>query len=182
MAYTGRITGLGKDYATGQFEMAVRFNEDVSGLYEKYKDCELSIDIKKYRKRRSLSSNNYAWLLIGKIADTINQEKENVYVEMLKRYGQTATDIDGHPVIFSAKEEINVSNWYKYVTEIGDGYINSKRFIHYRGLKGSSEYDSSEMKIFLDGIVSECKEMEIETETPENIERMHQLWKNNGKR
>ena len=39
-------------------------------------------------------------------------------------------------------------------------------------LKGSSEYDTKEMSHLIDGLVSECKEMGIETLPPEELERM----------
>jgi hypothetical protein len=42
--------------------------------------------------------------------------------------------------------------------------------------KGSSEFDSREMSIFLDGVVSEAKEMGIPTETPNEIARLKAMW------
>ena len=42
----------------------------------------------------------------------------------------------------------------------------------YMMLKGSSEYDTKEMSHLIDGLVSECKEMGIETLPPEELERM----------
>jgi hypothetical protein len=42
--------------------------------------------------------------------------------------------------------------------------------------KGSSEFDTKEMSIFIDGIVSEAKELGIETMTPNEIARLNGLW------
>jgi hypothetical protein len=42
--------------------------------------------------------------------------------------------------------------------------------------KGSSEFDTREMSIFIDGIVSEAKVMGIQTETPDQIAKMKALW------
>ena len=42
----------------------------------------------------------------------------------------------------------------------------------YMMLKGSSEYNTKEMSHLIDGLVSECKEMGIETLPPEELERM----------
>lgn len=39
-------------------------------------------------------------------------------------------------------------------------------------IKGSSEYNTKEMSHLIDGIVSECKEMKIETLPPWEVERM----------
>ena len=51
------------------------------------------------------------------------------------------------------------------------------KFNVYMRLKGSSEMNSAEMSHFLDGLVSDAKELGIETDTPEQIERMKSLWK-----
>ena len=54
-------------------------------LYEQDKDK--IFEIKEYKKRRSLNSNAYLWLLCTKIAEIINLSKEEVYVRMLEDYG-----------------------------------------------------------------------------------------------
>ena len=54
-------------------------------------------------------------------------------------------------------------------------------FAAYAMIKGSSEYDTKEMSVFIDGVVSEAKELGIQTETPEEIERLKALWQTNGK-
>ena len=51
-------------------------------------DKNKKFEIKPYHKKRSLNANAYAWMLIGKIADVVRNSKEEVYIEMLKKYGQ----------------------------------------------------------------------------------------------
>ena len=41
---------------------------------------------------------------------------------------------------------------------------------------GSSTYDTKEMSALIDSIVCEAKSLNIETETPEEIERMKREW------
>ena len=43
-------------------------------------------------------------------------------------------------------------------------------------IKGSSEYDTGEMSRFIDGVISECKELGIQTMTPDEIEELKQKW------
>ena len=43
-------------------------------------------------------------------------------------------------------------------------------------IKGSSEFDTSEMSYFIDQIVEEAQELGIETATPDELERMKQEW------
>ena len=49
-------------------------------------------------------------------------------------------------------------------------------------LKGSSDYDTREMSELIDGLVSECKECGIETATPEELQRMLDLYDQNRRK
>ena len=124
-------------------------------------DREKIFEIKEKRKKRSLSQNAYAWGLIGKIADIMRLSKEEVYLKMLKSYGQST--------LISVLSEVNPNEYFKYYETIGKGTVNGKEFTHYKFFKGSSEYDSKEMTIFIDGIIQECQQLGIETLTPEQI-------------
>ena len=44
---------------------------------------------------------------------------------------------------------------------------------------GSSRYNTAEMSHLLDGLIYECKVLGIETATPEELERMKQLYDQN---
>lgn len=135
---------------------------------------ELDIEIQKHRERRSQSANGYAWVLIGKIAEKMHPplSKEEVYREMLKRYGQGAAISVLTEKLTGVKRELD------YCEEIGTGTVNGKEFTHLRMWVGSSKYDSREMWVFIQGIVEEAKDLGIETLTPEEIARMEGI---NGK-
>ena len=60
---------------------------------------------------------------------------------------------------------------------MGESVLNGKEYTHYKVYKGSSEFDTKEMSIFIDGIVEECKNVGIETMTPNEIAKMEALWK-----
>ena len=69
-----------------------------------------------------------------------------------------------------------VSEYIKYCDEAGEGVVNGKLFKHYYVYKGSSEFDKREMSIFIDGIVSEAKDLFIPTDTPDQIAKMKAVW------
>lgn len=131
-------------------------------------DREKTFEVKQYRQKRSLNANAYAWSLIGKIADILRVSKDDIYLKMLVRYGQSE--------VVSVLSEINVAGYFKYYEKIGESSLNGKDFTHYRVYKGSSEYDTREMAILIDGIVSECEEMYIETLPPHEIKRLKETW------
>ena len=125
---------------------------------------EKQFEVTEYHPKRSLSANAYAWVLIGKIADTLRKSKEDIYLQMLKDYGQSE--------FVSVRSDVNVSGYFKYFEEYGKGHVQGKEFTHYKVYKGSSEYDSREMSILIDGIVQEAQNLGIETRTPEEVEQM----------
>lgn len=131
-------------------------------------DREKLFEIKPYRQKRSLNANAYAWVLINEMANRLRTSKDEVYLEMLKRYGQSR--------VISVLSEIDISRFVKYYEEIGKGHVEGKEFTHYRCFIGSSEYDSREMAILIDGIVDEAQELGIDTLPTTAVERMKALW------
>lgn len=137
-------------------------------------DKPYNVAIKPHRKRRSLDANAYCWALINELSNVMRMNKEECYRLMLKRYGQSSVV----SVVSEASEVFKRS--VKYCEEIGQATLNGKEFTHIRVFAGSSTYDSREMAILIDGIVSECKEQGIETMTPAEIERIKGEWRNGG--
>ena len=95
--------------------------------------------------------------------------KDAVYLDMLKHYGQSE--------IVSILSTIKINGYFKYYDDIGHTMLNGKEFTHYRIYKGTSEYNTREMSIFIDGVVHEAQNLDIETKTPAEIERIKNLWK-----
>ena len=138
----------------------------------KLKDEPLDVELKKHRERRSTNANNYSWLLISKIAEKMfpPMNKNEVYLEMLKRYGQGTT------ISVLTERLPDVQRELDYWEQIGTGKVNGKDFTHLRMWVGSSKYDTKEMSIFIDGIVEEAKELNIETMTPDELKKMVGEW------
>ena len=169
---TGKINGFGIDFETGSPLLTIAVNEKnaAAGCYEQLKTADkLLIKISEYRKKRSLNANAYAWKLITEIADRIRADKNEVYFTMLKRYGQSE--------LISVLAHIPIWDYVKYCEEAGESTLNGKKFKHYRVFKGSSEFDTREMSILIDGVVAEAKELGISTKTPDEIAKMKGLWR-----
>ena len=94
--------------------------------------------------------------------------KEEVYLKMLKEYGQSE--------MISVKAHIPISDYVKYCEEVGESTLHGTLFKHYKVYKGSSEFTSDEMAIFLDGVVAEAQELNIDTRTPDEIANLKSLW------
>lgn len=171
MKVTGKIAGANIGFMTNKPQLILEVNEinDFKQLVDDLKDRDkLSIEVKPYRQHRSLNANAYCWKLIGEIADIVRAGKDEIYLKMLKRYGQSE--------LISVLSHIPIEHYVKYYEEAGESKLNGKMFKHYRVYKGSSEMDSREMSILLDGIISEAKPLGIQTETPDEIARLKSLW------
>lgn len=127
-------------------------------------DREKIFEIKEFKHKRTLSQNSYAWELIGKLSDKMTIPKEEMYLKMLKDYGQT--------IIIPIPEGDSPNGWFKYYEYYKKSVINGKNADYYKVYKGSSEFTTLEMKYFLDGIIQECEQLGIPTLTQEQIERM----------
>ena len=171
MKVSGNIKDFALDFKTGKAVLSLSINEKKSAmnLYDELNTVDkLSIDIDKYREKRSLNANNYAWKLITEIGNATLRGKEEVYLEMLKEYGQSE--------MFSVLAHINVNGYFKYYEEAGESSLKGKLFKHYKVYKGSSEFDTREMSIFIDGIVYEAEDLGIQTMTPNEIARIKAAW------
>lgn len=144
---------------TPQEIIAWLFAQDRNKLFE----------VKEHRQKRSLNANAYAWTLIGKIADDTRKSKEEVYLQMLKDYGQSE--------MISVLSHIDLTGYFKYFEPVATTMLQGKEFTHYKIFKGSSEYNTKEMAVLIDGIISEAKELDIETLPPVEVERLNEMWK-----
>ena len=137
----------------GNAEEVIRF------LFEQ--DREKIWEIKEYKSKRSLNQNAYFYKLIGEIADNLRVSKAEIHLKLLKDYGQSE--------VISVLSEIDISGYFRYYEEIGKGTVNGKEFTHYRIYKGSSEMDTKEMSILLDGTIKEAQDLGIPTLSPAEI-------------
>lgn len=174
MEFTGKVLGISQDYVTGAFTISFSVNESAAVLsgYDAIKDIDV-LDIKavKHREKRSLDANAYAWVLMSKIAAALNTSKDEIYEEMLRRYGVLYEDDDGY-ITITVKNSVDmhkVDGHWQLIKDNGT-------FKAYAMIKGSSQYDTKEMGCFIDGIVSEAKELGIETLTPHELEQMKAGW------
>lgn len=96
MKFTGKLKAPIIDYITGKMTLLFEPCEDFRQTYEELKDCEkLSLEIKRYRRKRSLDANAYYWVLCTKLAKVLQVSNQEIHNQMLRKYGQ--------PEIFEGK-------------------------------------------------------------------------------
>lgn len=143
----------------------------VDDLMEK----DLRLKLTQWRNVRSLNANRYFHLLSDKLADEMRMSKPRMKNYLLYRYGQRARDKDGNLAIIKTNadeselvEREDFHCWFYTIAEDGVPM--------YVLLGHSRFYDSHQMSVLIDGVVSECEAVGISTLTPNEIEEMKQKW------
>lgn len=149
---------------------------DVKSLMDKYIDGkEYDVKIVRRRARRSTDANAYCWELCGKLAEALGAiTAEEIYQECIRKYGVCTVmpmrrdDAERLCAMWDAQ---GIGNQHAVIGESKlDGYTNVRFFW------GSSKYDTKDMSRLIDGIIEDCKELDIETLPPDEIERLKQVW------
>ena len=134
------------------------------------KEKLLDVEIKVHREKRSLNANAYLWVLLSKLAEALNTNKDELYLLMLERYG-----IFTHIIVKPEAVDKVMQTW-RTVRNLGGIHIGGKIGVQLQCYFGSSTYNTKEMATLIDGIVGECKEMGIEALPSDEIEAMKAEW------
>ena len=127
-------------------------------------DADKLYEVKEKKSKRSLTANAYYWSLLNQLASVMRLNNEKVHFMMLQRYGQYE--------VISVRSDIDLQGYFKYYKEIGHGTVQGKEFCHYKIYKGSSEMNSKEFSVLLDGLISECEEQGIPVLTPDEVAKL----------
>lgn len=153
----------------------IEMDTDIGNL-EKYLDKVVDVEISIHREHRSLDANACMWACIGEIAAAIRSEPWSVYLYMLQRYGK-------YEYILIKPEAVQMlKHQCRTIKVIGERQVWDAEQNQYITMTevlcfyGSSTYNTKEFSRLLDGIISEMKEMELETPTGEQIRTLIEDW------
>lgn len=180
MQTTGIITDINIDYKTRKSKISLLLDTKEIEVVEQLKnENKLNVDIKKYRKKRSLNANNYFWKLLQELCeladiDPIEEYKRRVkQLGIFKRLKIMTEDV-------KTVEKIWTDRGIAWFCEIADTeYIGDTEFKIINAYYGSSSFNSKQMSRLIDGVVQDCKVYGIETKTPEEIESLLKEWDKN---
>lgn len=172
MEATGKLQSVQRDWKTGKILLTLAINEEPREEINRLSLCEkLNITLKKFRKKRSLDSNAYCWVLLQKIAEAVNSDKWSVYLECLQKYSREFTFVICKEHAIERLKEL-----YRTCVDLGEVNVNGNQGHQLQVYFGSSTFDSKAMSVFIDGIIYECKQLGIETLPPDEIKRMVEQW------
>lgn len=144
-------------------------------LVRKHKDKLYSLEVKEYRKKRSLDANAYAWVLIHKLAAVMRMTPEEVYLLNIPKVGNNFTPIcvrEQDVERFKKSWQANGLGWP--VVDLGLSQVPGCRNL--MAYHGSSTYDTVQMSRLIDNLVQDCKALDIETLTPDKLAMLKEAW------
>lgn len=174
MKFRGNLVDLVM-LANGQQRLTIETGDDLRDEYDKLHDCEVSGEIKKYRKNRSLTANAYFHVLVNKIASELRIADEDVKKRLAVDYGTVATTDDGNPYVVQLPADASIESFYPYARLYRTVERNEKTWNCYLLYKRTHTMDSAEMARLIDGTVYEAKQLGIETLTPDELNALEGL-------
>ena len=137
-------------------------------------DKDYKLIVKEYKKKRSLSANGYAWVLLDKLAERTGIAKTEIYRTYIKDVGGNSEIIciqDKALDRFCERwEQGHIGRFTETIPSKIDGCTNI--IVYY----GSSDFDTASMSRFIDLIVQDCKEQGIPTLEDIELQRLCDEW------
>lgn len=141
---------------------------------QKVQGKTFAIEIKEYRKKRSLDANSYCWVLLDKLAAVTGIPKTELYRNLIREIGGNCE--------IGCFKDIAVKKLCKIWGENGIGWLTETMPSKLEGCTnvilyyGSSSYDTAQMSRLVSMVVDECKAQGIETMTPDELCKLKGLW------
>ena len=137
-------------------------------------DKPLRVKITRWKEKRSLSANAYAWTLLGRLSEKLGLPPEEIYWSIIPDVGGNYTT-----ATFRVEDVKDIREmWCKghigrRVDVIG---VSSPGLVDVLLYKGSSDYDTAQMARLIDLIIQECREQGIEYLPPDKLAAMLEEW------
>ena len=161
----------------GKMVFSLATKDDIGPVWDDLHDAEVEVTIKKYREKRSLDANAYAWVLIDKLAacPTIGRTKTEIYKDHIRDVGGNTDIVCVQDRAVKKLRDSWAMNGLGWFTETMPSKIEgcTNVVLYY----GSSMFDSHQMSRLIDNLVQDCKSVQIETLPQYKLEALKEQWK-----
>jgi hypothetical protein len=158
----------------GKQRLVIELDDDFRQDFAALEDHDVRVEIKKWRKKRSLDANAYAWVLIEKIAQATGVPKTEVYRKVIREIGGVSEIVCVRTEAVDKFREGWEAHGLGWQTDVMPSKIEgcTNVVLYY----GSSTYDTKQMSALIDSLVQEAQALGIETLPPHEIARLNSLW------
>lgn len=176
MRATANIRHISTEWLEGEQTVTFQIQEKKAiNELKKLEGDTLILDVDTFRNKRSRDANACLWWCIRKLAPAINRDQWSTYLFELKRYG-VCSDIK----IRADALETFQKMWREYEitgSEVVNGWTYNYVTVYY----GSSQYDSAQFKVLLEGVISDLEMLGLETPLPEDVRQALERWGKDAK-
>lgn len=158
--------------------LTVELLEDFRDAFDKVKDGDVDVTVKRFKAKRSLDANAYYWTLLDKLSTETGIPIKDLYFDSLKNCGgnmetycSTPAAIDQMAALW---ERQGTTGWgwpYERFPSKIDGCENIKLWY------GSSTMDRATFSRMIDHLVDDCKACGVETMSQEELNSLLEAWK-----
>lgn len=150
--------------------MTLDLDGDFRNEYDKLKNCDVEVTIKKWFPSKSDTANNYMWKLCTEIAKAVGITKEEVYRQQIREVGEYTP----LPIRNDAVEEFQ-EIWAKhgigwFVDVVDDSKLEGYKLVF--AYQGSSTYNSKQMNRLIEAVKQEAMNLGIEVRPQEEIDSL----------
>lgn len=173
MEFRGKLNDLSFD-REGNCRITLTSFSDFRDAYDELANKDIVVNIKPYNRKRSLHANSYCWALIDQIAELSGISKEDIYRKEVRNIGGVSKQV--------WCEECDVQDIIRFWEKKGLGWQAEETDRDSIGnvcltlYAGSSCYNTRQMSMLIDNIVTDAKDLGIETLTPKELEKMLGKW------
>lgn len=173
MESRAEIREVTRDVRSGKWLMTLAVDdcpvEDLRG--------NLRLTLKKWKDKRSNQANAFLWEMLGNIAKETGEDKWQIYLEMLRKYGRFTYVLIKPNALESLRE-----NW-REIEVIGNVEVNGTTATQVICYYGTSTMDTAEFSKFIDSIKAEMVAMDLQPPCSEDMRRAIESYeKYNAKR
>lgn len=181
----GRLKDMVRD-REGNWIVSFMTKSDFSEAFDDLSGFDVSVDIKRYYRKRSLNANAFAWALIEQITNKLQVTeprngwtKESVYQGAIREIGGVSETVyvrNDAVQRFRDNWSRNGTGWQSEILEQKEnGTILT---LYY----GSSVYDVSQMSQLINILIQEAESLGIPTMTEKEVEKLLGGWKKKQER
>ena len=173
---TGRLKDLTVN-RDGSQNVTVTVACDFSKDFDRLKGQDLSIEIKKAVKGRSISQNAFMWSLCSEIGKCITPplDKDDIYRMAIKAVGvYTQTQLLAWDIPkVKRRWESHGTGWFLEIVDDVPGLVGHKTINLFYG---SSTYTTDEMKLLIDWLVDQAEQCGISIPVGKEREELYHEW------
>ena len=170
----GRLSDLSIGL-NGKQRLTIELDNDFRSEYDKLRESDVSVYVKKFRQKRSLDANAYCWVLLDKLAEHTGLSRIDLYRSYIREIGGNSETVC---VVNAAVDKLR-EGWHHNGLGWQTDTLPSKLdgctnvVLYY----GSSTYDTAQMSRLIEMVVQDCRELGIETLPPHKLAALVEEWK-----